>query len=235
MGALGRMKKKVERNNAPPPGGAIGTATDMADPNKQGGIDPAKKKQVEDTTAMFMELIHGKDTRDSVLKMLKSQPDPFKAIPLTANNLMVRVEAQTKKRKLRIPEDVKIAAAQYIVMDLANLGNKANLWETKVQQDNIGPILRDTMQAYIHKGIRDKTIDPVQLQEEAEKLMSPEQKAISMQMGGGQLPPKPTATMAARQHTQGAVDKEKDKNMQLQAQTKAVQGAPQQALPGQAE
>jgi hypothetical protein len=230
MGASGKLRKQINKRNAPPPAGAIGTAAQMADPEQAGKVDPKKMKQVEDSTAMFMRLIHGTETRDSVMKMLKANPDPFKAIPDTANNLMKRVEAQVKKRRMRIPADVKVATAQYIVIDLANLGNKAQAWETQVSEDQLGPILRDTMKIYIKQGIKDKSIDPVQLQQEAEKLMSPEQKAAGMQMGGSGLPGAPTATMAAQQYADKQVGKEQTKNMQLQAQNQALKGNMQGAV-----
>jgi hypothetical protein len=230
MGASGKLRKQINKRNAPPPGGAIGTATQMADPEQQGKVDPKKKKQVEDVTAMLMRIIHGTETRDSVMKMLKSQPDPGKAIPLTTNNIMKRVEVQTKKRRMTIPNDVKLASAQYVVTDLANLGNKAQAWDSPVGEDQLGPILRDTMQQYIKEGIDNKSIDPVKLQQEAEALMSPEQKAMGMKMGQGRVPGQPTGAMAARQYADGQVDKEKTKNMQLKAQNQALQGAPQQAV-----
>ena len=36
MGASGSLRKQINKRNAPPPGGAIGTVTDMADPEKSG-------------------------------------------------------------------------------------------------------------------------------------------------------------------------------------------------------
>ena len=231
MGASGKLRKQINKKNAPPPGGAIGAATQMADPEQQGKVDPKKMKQVETVTAMLMRIIHGTESRDSVMQMLKSQPDPAKAIPMTSNSLMKKVTAQTKKRRMTIPNDVKVAAAQYLVTDLANLGNKAQAWDTQVAGDQIGVILRDTMQLYIKEGIKDKSIDVVKLQQEAEALMTPEQKTRGLEFGGGQVPEQPTGAMAARQYADGKVDQEKAKGDQMRAQNQALQGAQQQAAP----
>jgi hypothetical protein len=230
MGASGKLRKQINKNQAPPPGGAIGTATQMADPAQQGKVDPKKVQQVETVTSMLMRLIHGTESRDSVMKMLKSQPDPAKAIPFTANTLMKRVDAQTKKRRMTIPNDVKVAVSQYVVTDLADLGNKAQAWESSVPEEQLGSILRDTMMEYIKNGIKDKSIDPIKLQQEAEALMSPEQKAAGMKMGGHGLPGAPTGTMAAQQYADRQVGKEQTKNLQLKAQNQALRGAPQQAV-----
>jgi hypothetical protein len=230
MGASGKLRKQINKRNAPPPGGAVGPITQMANPEQKGKIDPKKMKQIETVTAMLMRIIHGTESRDSVMKMLKANPDPFKSIPTTATSLMAKVDAETKKRRIIIPNDVKVAASQYVVTDLATLGNKAQAWKTQVAESDLGHILRDTLQILIRKGIKDKTLDPVLVQQEAEKLMNPEQKAYGMKMGGGQLPSAPTATMAAQQYADKQVGKEKTKNMQLQAQNQALKGNMQGAV-----
>lgn len=235
MGAAGKLKKKVQKEIPKNQDMALGAK--MADPSQRQKANPAKIRQVEDITAMFMHLIHGPDTREATLNTLKANPDPAKAVPAAANMLMNRVEQQTIKRKKRLPDDVKVAAAQYMVPDLAMLGNKAQVWDRQVDQSELPQMLQDTMQIYIRKGIKNKSIDPVELQRAAEKLMTPEQKAAAMKMGaatsgGQQLPPGPTPGMAMQQQVDAAVQKEQAKTQQAQAQASALKGQMRQAAAG---
>lgn len=216
-----KIQKEADKGNEPQD---MALAANMADPEKKQSVSDAKIKQVEDITAMFMQLIHGEETRDSVMKTLKSNPDPGKAIPLTANMLMTRVETQTKKRRQKLPDDAKIAAAQYMVPDLAMLGNAAEVWDTQVSEEQLPQLLEDTMQIYIRQGIKRKSLDPVKLMRDAEKLMSPEQKAAGLKFGGEGMPTQPTPAMAVGQKVEEAVGKEQAKTDQAQAQVQALQG-----------
>ena len=232
MGAAGALRKKIQKRNAPEPGGAADLALKMADPETQGEADPAKMKQLETVTAMCMRLIHGKETRNSTLEILKAD-EPERAIPNAALTTMQRVETQAKKRHQRIPNDIKFAAAQYLVADLTKLGNKAGAWGREVSQEELGPILQSTMQTYIQRGLKDKSIDPIKLQAEIEPLMPEEMKEKAMQYRQEfGLPERPTATMAAERYKEDAVSKERQKNAELQQRMQAMQQQQQSALAG---
>lgn len=232
-----QIRRKLEQN-ASQNGNAemdIGLGAKMADPEQRGQADPNKIRQVEDITAMFMMMIHGEQTRDSVMDTLKSNPDPSKAIPLTANMLMTRVEQQAKKRRQKLPDDAKIAAAQYMVPDLAMLGNSAGIWQEQITQDQLPEMLQDTMQIYIRQGLKNKTIDPVKLQRDAEALMTDEQKSKAMEFGGGEIPREPTPSMAVAQKVDEAVGKERAKTEQARAQAEALKGNMRGAAAGRHE
>ena len=225
MGANSRLKKQIQKKadeSNEPQDMALGQK--MADPTQKGGVSENKIRQVETITAMFMKLIHGEETRDSVLQTLGSNPDPGKAVPQAANMLMTRVEQQAKTRRQKLPDDVKVAAAQYMVPDLAMLGNRAGVWEQPVAEEQLPQMLQDTMQIYIRQGLKNKTIDPVQLQRDAEKLMTPEQKEMGMRFGGGEIPPGPTPGMLVDKKVDEAVGKERAKSEQALAQVEALKG-----------
>lgn len=245
MGANGRLKKQIQKRNAEPQQeqamqgeGIMGTAMQAADPNQRGQMAEGKIRQVEDMTAMMMQMIHGDKTKESVMRTLKAQPDPHKAIPSTVNMLFKRVDQQSAKRKMKVPNDIKVATASYVVMDLANLGNAARIWEQPVQQDELGPILRNSMQMYMKDGLKDGTIDPVELQMEVEQVMSDEQKAAGVMMGrqaGVDLPPGPTEQMAVDREVEKQVSAERAKTEQARAQAQAMQGNVPQARAAKAE
>lgn len=213
-------------------GGTLGTAAQMADPNKSGQMEQAKIRQVEDVTAMYMNLIHSEDTRDSIMQTLKSQQNPAKAVSATANMLFKRVDAQTQKRRTKIPNDVKIAAAQYVVVDLVNLGNASGAWEQPIPESEVPGIFQKVVQDYLHQAIRNKTIDTTELQRDIESLMTDDQKATGVKLGqssGVDIPPGPTPTMAVDRQVEQAVGKEQAKTQQARAQAEALKGNIRQA------
>lgn len=222
MGASGKLRKKINKNNMPPPSGTTELTAQMADPEKREKISPKKLQQVETVTAMMMKLIHSKESSQAAIGMLKADPDPAKAIPIAANRLLGVVEKKFKQRRSTIPNDVKVASIQYAVADLALLGNKAKLWDREVTKEELGPILKDTMQQYIQRGIKSGDINPVELQREVEPLMSDEQKAVANKYGQeAGIAPKPTATMAAEDY------KNKEVQKALQGNNPSQKGLPQ--------
>ena len=79
-----QIRRQLEKNNAPPEEGMdISLGAKMAEPGQRGQVKQNKIRQVEDIVAMFMSMIHGEQTRDSVMQTLKSNPDPGKAVPMT--------------------------------------------------------------------------------------------------------------------------------------------------------
>jgi len=244
MGASGALKRKIAKNQVQPPseeqgmeeqGANIGSmATQMSDPEQVGDVDPGQMRQLEDLTAMYLTLIHGEDTRDSIMKTLESQPNPADAVSATANMLFTRVDAQAKKKNTKIPNEMKVAAAQYVVIDLVNLGNTAQIWEQEVPENEVPGIFGKVLQDYMRAGLKNKSIDPIQLQKDIEQLMTDEQKEQGMQFAqqaGEQIPPGPTPGMAVEQRVSQKVDAEKAKTFQAQQQVKALKGAMRQPAP----
>lgn len=242
MGASGQLRKKIQKKNTPEPGGAVGAAAQMTNPSKAGGqVDANKKRQVEDVAAMLLTFVHDEKTAPAVMQMLESQPDGRKAVPMAMNAIMKQVEQSANRRRIRFPNDVKVAAAIPVIQDLALLGNEAQVWEQPIMQEELPDVIRDTLQMYIEQGLKDKSIDPIKLQKEVEQLMNDDAKqqmrGIASETG---LPQEPTATMAARQHTEKKVGKVQGKNDELQAQLQALRSQgqasaqqPQQPAPQQ--
>lgn len=230
MGASGRLRKQINKQSAPPPGdGGASLSVQVGDPQQRQKADPNKIRQVDDLTAMFFKLIHGKETKASVMEALKSQPDPMKAIPMTANMLAQRIDEQAKKRRIRIPDDVKVASAQHVVVDLATLGNTARIWESPVTEEDLPAILEETMKLYIERGLRNKTIDPIKLQAEVEKLMTPEQRQKAMQLGqegaaklGMPAPPERLSSGQAVAHREGQIRQDEQQKLAKRQQVSAL-------------
>ncbi len=242
MRSLKRSAQTTAQKKKPTEMKTLGMARDMADKEKSAGVDPVKMKNYEGLTSMMVRLLHSDETRPAVLDLLKSNSDPNIAIPVAGNNILQNIDKRLEKGQQKISNEVKVAAAQGLVTDLIKLGNSEKLWETPVAEEAVPQIYQDTLQKYIETGVANNTLDPIQLQREAEQLMNDQQKEIGGEMQQrGNLPPAPTPEMAARQSTDEAVRAEqakgeqaiKQKDIMMQAQ-QMQQGQPQaQAQPVQ--
>lgn len=126
----------------------------------------------------IMKLMHSKKTAPMVEEMLQAGP-PEDVIPKIAMMLNDQMEkAVGQKPSL----ETLLAAFIALVQDLIELGNVGGFWKID-SEEQIGLILKTTLQTYIEKGLKDGTIDPVELQEKAGALMSEEQKQQGMSAG----------------------------------------------------
>lgn len=199
MGNLRKIRKGVEANQEAPTPESQGPQDQSPVKDAQalvegGKVNPALQEKMESYVTTLMHLMHAPETSDNVMEMLSGGPAE-QSIPFAANQINSQVEASLKNNGVKkIDDAVKIAGAMYLVSDLAELGNSAGVFE--IQQDQLGPILQKTMQDYIHQGLRDKTIDPVQLQLDTEPLLNKQQNkagvAIQSELG---LPSSPTTQM----------------------------------------
>lgn len=178
-------------------------------PQKQGGmlsalkqtkgskqVDPKVKKQVDNYSTILMKIMHSKQTRGKVLDMLKAT-EPQQAIPATALIVNDLAEKETKVKDV----NVILGASPYLVSDIIEIGNSAQIFNISPEQ--AVPIYQETLQKYIQKGLKDGSIDPVELQAEVEPLLNEQQKQMGMEAGqAGGAPPTATNQMAINTMTQ---------------------------------
>lgn len=124
----------------------------------------------------LMKLLHSKETAPSVEEMLQSGP-PEKTIPVIALQINDQMEQAVEKKPSL---ETALAAGTYLVQDLIEIGNAAGFFQIETEEQ-IKPILQGTIQQYIEKGLKEGTIDPVELQEKVEPLMDDDQRATGMQ------------------------------------------------------
>lgn len=142
-------------------------------------VDPKVQREIEAYISGLSKMLHGKETRNQVLSMLKSA-EPQIAIPQTALTVNMQMEQAISSKGKKPSLDVLAAAAQFLVGDLLEIGNAAGIFNIQDEQQ-IGAILTDTMQQYIEKGLKDGSIDPIELQQKAEPLMDEEHRALGME------------------------------------------------------
>lgn len=135
----------------------------------------------------LMKMIHDPQASPKIVDTLGAAP-PNQSVPHVALMLNEQFEVQARSQG-KVPDlNTLLAAGIYLVTDLVELGNTAGAF--KVSEEEIGPIIEDTLQQYIEKGLKKGTIDPVELQESVEPLMNEEQKQLGLQAGAASgVPP----------------------------------------------
>lgn len=203
--------------------GTIQDAAKMAEGKTD--ITPELQHKMDTYNAALMQIMHNPKTSKSVVEMLKSAP-PEQSITSVALQLTDTVSKSFEKKGTKVEDSVKLCGAMYLVSDLSEIGNTAGLWDKEVTSDQIGPLLTKVLTRYIHSGLRDRSIDPVQLQEQAQDLFSDKQKEIggTIQKKLG-LPDEPTVSMGVDAYTQKKTAPLEQENAQLKQQLQQLSSA----------
>jgi len=144
-----------------------------------GQVDDRTKGQVEDYVSILMHLIHGEETRATVMEILtgdpKSPSDPFMGVPQAAVSVNDMGVNLMKQSGAGVSFTVQLGASVFLINDLIELGYAAGLWEKQDEQETAA-LFEDSMQIVIERGLADGSIDPIQLQLDTESLMSEDQR-----------------------------------------------------------
>lgn len=146
----------------------------MMDEANQPQVDPSMQKKVEDYASILMTIMHGPETRDDVLEMLSSSPDPFITVPQAAITVNDIARQKIEKQQGKVDEATMLAASQYLVGDLIELGEAAGKFQ--VSPEDNAELYQDAVQMYIERGLKSGEIDPIELQLAGEQFMSTNQK-----------------------------------------------------------
>jgi hypothetical protein len=142
----------------------------------KGDTQPTQEQQAY--VSGLMKMLHAKETSPAVVKMLSSAP-PEQSIPQTALTINQNFEQQLKGKKPSL--ETSLVGGVYLVKDLILIGNTAKVFN--VPEEGLGPILKTTMQKYVEAGLKDGSIDPIELQKKTEPLMTEEQRAQGLSHG----------------------------------------------------
>lgn len=155
--------------------------------------EPKMSQQDQAYIGGLMKMLHSKKTAPVIDEMLQSG-DPAQTIPEIA--LMVNQQMETEISKKSAPPSLEtlLQAGVYLVSDLIEIGNAGGFFDIRDEQQ-VQPILQNTLQTYIERGLKNGTVDPIELQAKVEPLMSEESRNIAMQAAQkGGLPEAPDET-----------------------------------------
>lgn len=184
-------------------------------------LSPQQQQETMNYKTVLTKIIHGKENRDNIVGMLNSYKQPELAVPEVSQMVMAQADQIMGKRA---PNEFKLGLSCFVISDLIQLGNAAKIWPA-VSEEEAKNIYQDTIQDAIHKGLKDKTIDPVELQQSAEPLMTPQQQEIGAAHAiKGGVPPQVDPRAVLNMQNQKRIDaaREQGKAQAQQPQQQAV-------------
>jgi hypothetical protein len=201
---------------------------------QEGKVDEEMVGRIDTFNTVLINLMHSEQTKNETLTMLKddgdeddSESDPFISIPnaaVTINDMGVALMAESG---VTVDFAVQLAGSSLLINDLIQLGYAAELWD-ELSTEEIKAIYEDALQIVIERGLKDGSIDPIQLQLDAEGLMDENQKSAGSQLaqekGLGEEPSEQAVMeqhgrsreLKAKQDASSRVAKEKDRALQMQ-------------------
>ena len=118
------------------------------------------------------------------------------------------MESAVKSKGQKPSLGVLLAANVRMIGELMEIGKSGGFFQ--VQEEQVGPILQDTMQRYITKGLKDKSIDPIELQQAVEPMMEESQKQQGLEMANQMgVPQEPGMDAALESYAGKRVDETK--------------------------
>ena len=198
---------------------------------KQLQLSPKETKESEVFTTMLMDVVHNEKTTGSVQKMLAAG-DPTKSIPDTVMGVTDMATQTLTQTGGQPPSAITVIQGSiYLVTDLIELGNASGVFEVSPEQ--APELLQSSLQKQVEKGVREGTIDPVELQSMVEPLLNDQEKQAGQDIGQrAGVPEGPTTGMAMDKYANdklAAQEKTNTKKMELMK----AQGALQRPTPPQ--
>lgn len=164
------------------------------------GKDPQISKQMQGEIDIYistaMNVMYNDETNPELVALLKSSP-PETSVPHAVNQISDMIDGAIKKDGRKVDPSVKMAGMMYITSDLIELGNASKAFDKPLTMEkDFQPLLQSSLQKVIYAGLRDGSIDPVELQAQTEPLLNEQQTAVGFEAAKSLgLPPSPTAEM----------------------------------------
>lgn len=189
---------------------------------EQKQLDPKEQKEIDVYTNGMINFLYNKKTGPQVYEMLKSAP-PEKSIPQTTLTINSRMEQAISSKGQKPSLSVLLASNMNLMGELVTIGEAGGFFQ--LSQEELQPILKDTIQTYIQNGLKNKTIDPIELQQAIEPMMNEEQKAQGMEAAQATgVPGEPGQEAAMERYAEQRVGQERQ---QMQSQMEARQNSQQ--------
>ena len=194
---------------------------------------PQNQQKREAYNSGILRLMYDKKTKKSIYDILQSG-EPTATIPKAANLVNKQVTMAVRAKGKDVDLGTRINGMIFTSMELGNLGTAAGFFQ--LTKDDMQPIVQESLQQFVHSGLKSKSIDPIEIQQVAESLMTPEQREMGLAEARKRgLPEKPGVRAAMEMYAGKQVDKEKEAYMNKaaaqQRQQVVQQAAPQQQQP----
>jgi len=137
-------------------------------------ISPAQQMQIDAYSDNATLVIFSEESQDAILQSLQTGQNPMDAVAKTANIINKRLQSSLEKEGEKMTEIALVFGAAHLVSELVVLAEAAKLFTLTPQQRL--EAFRQTIMQYFAAGLKDGSIDPVELQKTIEPLMNQEQR-----------------------------------------------------------
>jgi len=168
-------------------------------------IGPAQQMQIDAYSDNATLVVFSEQSQPAILQSLQTGENPIDSIAKTANLIHKRLQSSLEKEGEKMTEITMCLGAAHLVAELIVLAEAAKLF-TLENKDRL-EAYRHTLMQYFAAGLKDGSIDPVELQKTIEPLMSDEQRAFGeqqMQQSGIMKTPPPSRGMNSMPQQQQA-------------------------------
>lgn len=161
-----------------------GSYEDLAknlDQNAAQDISPEKRKQVEMVQSTLTDMLYHPEGKEALQSMLSGDAPPEQSIPMVVNTVFMKFEDMTTQAgKGQMPIDVKLAGGVHLFSEVIELAEAQGVIPEDLEPEALQPMMMQTFQQYIQRGLKTGSIDPIELQQQIEPLLSGEEKEIGM-------------------------------------------------------
>lgn len=160
-------------------------------------ISPAQQAQIDAYDDNSTIIVFSPKTQDAILQSLQSGQNPIQSIAITANLIHNRLASSMEQDgKEKMTEITMCLGAAHLVSELIVLGEAAGLFKLSNVEQN--EAFRQTVMKYFADGLKNGSINPIELQKSIEPLMNKEQRKFGEQNMQDIMKTPPPVNMPAR-------------------------------------
>ena len=182
------MKRKMAKEAPPqvnPMEAKSQAALDSVAPKEGQKVSPEKMQMIETMKGNITDLLYREETKGSLQKMLQAG-SPNETVPAAVETVFGQFEQMASKSNGPLSLELKLAGGLHAFNEVMELGTAMGVIPEDLPEENVGGLLEATMKKYIQKGLKDKSIDPIELQTAIEPMLSGEEAEVGMNVGRSQ-------------------------------------------------
>ncbi len=145
-------------------------------------LDPKVEREINTYVTGLSNLLHSKQSQPEIVDMLKNGGPPEQSVPHVVSLVNQKMADSISEKGKRPDLEVLLAGTIFLVGDLVEMGMASGAFE-EPNEDMAVQLVKDSLQVQIQAGLKDGTIDPVELQQRVEPLMNQQSSEMGIQAG----------------------------------------------------
>ena len=152
---------------------------DLVNQDVEAELGPAQRAQLDAYEDNATIAVFSEESQPAILQALQKGEEPVKGLAETAFFVHKQLESSLSGQGEKMTEITMALGAAHLVSELVVLAEAANLYTLTPEQRL--EAYRQAIMKYFEAGLKDGSIDPVELQKSMEPLMNKDQREFGMQ------------------------------------------------------